>query len=203
MKHNFCIIMAGGIGSRFWPMSRTSHPKQFIDILGTGTTLIQQTFERFVRVCPPENILVVTNSIYKNLVLEQLPQISEQQVLCEPSRRNTAPCACTAARVAIGAVAPTVLLVQEAADALIGTKVDEAALDMAAEAVRAACKPIDDKRSSAAYRIRISGTIFKRAAQTALSARSRAGPNRQRASLQMKLDASRGSPSPSYCATSG
>ncbi|MGE5383179.1 MAG: mannose-1-phosphate guanylyltransferase [Omnitrophica WOR_2 bacterium] len=91
-KNNFCIIMAGGIGSRFWPMSRKDHPKQFIDILGTGQTLIQATFNRFIRVCPPENIYIVTNETYRNLVLEQLPQIKKEQVLCEPSRRNTAPC---------------------------------------------------------------------------------------------------------------
>lgn len=91
-KNNFCIIMAGGIGSRFWPMSRKDHPKQFIDILGTGQTLIQATFNRFVRVCPPENIYIVTNETYRNLVLEQLPQLKKEQVLCEPSRRNTAPC---------------------------------------------------------------------------------------------------------------
>ena len=84
--------MAGGIGSRFWPMSKTSHPKQFIDILGTGTTLIQQTFNRFLKICPKENILIVTNQIYKDLVMEQLPDISESQVLCEPIGRNTAPC---------------------------------------------------------------------------------------------------------------
>jgi mannose-1-phosphate guanylyltransferase len=84
--------MAGGIGSRFWPMSKTSHPKQFIDILGTGTTLIQQTFNRFLKICPKENILIVTNQIYKDLVMEQLPDISESQVLCEPVGRNTAPC---------------------------------------------------------------------------------------------------------------
>lgn len=97
MKNNYCIIMAGGVGSRFWPMSRTSHPKQFIDILGTGTTLIQQTFQRFLHVCPPENIYIVTNKIYKDLVKEQLPEISDEQVLCEPSRRNTAPCIAYAA----------------------------------------------------------------------------------------------------------
>jgi mannose-1-phosphate guanylyltransferase len=91
-KNYYCVIMAGGIGARFWPMSRSSHPKQFIDILGTGQTLIQQTFERLTRLCPPENILIVTNGIYKELVLNQLPQISEEQVLCEPMRRNTAPC---------------------------------------------------------------------------------------------------------------
>lgn len=84
--------MAGGIGARFWPMSKTSKPKQFIDILGTGTTLIQQTFNRFLNVCPKENILIVTNQVYKELVLEQLEGISEQQVLLEPCRRNTAPC---------------------------------------------------------------------------------------------------------------
>lgn len=91
-KNNFCIIMAGGIGARFWPMSRKDHPKQFIDILGTGETLIQATFKRFLKICPAENIYVVTNDMYRDLVLQQLPLLSSQQVLCEPSRRNTAPC---------------------------------------------------------------------------------------------------------------
>lgn len=90
-KNNFCIIMAGGVGARFWPMSRQNHPKQFIDILGTGETLIQSTFRRFEKVCPPENIYIVTNEIYKEQVLKQLP-VSKEQVLCEPTRRNTAPC---------------------------------------------------------------------------------------------------------------
>jgi len=90
--HYFCVIMAGGIGARFWPMSRTSHPKQFIDILGTGETLIQQTFNRFARVMPQENIYIVTNDIYSDLVREQIPSISPDQILLEPSRRNTAPC---------------------------------------------------------------------------------------------------------------
>ena len=84
--------MAGGIGARFWPMSRTSHPKQFIDILGTGETLIQQTFNRFARICPTENIYIVTNEIYKDLIQEQIPEMAPEQILCEPSRRNTAPC---------------------------------------------------------------------------------------------------------------
>jgi mannose-1-phosphate guanylyltransferase len=92
-KNNyFCVIMAGGIGSRFWPMSRISHPKQFIDILGTGKTLIQQTFDRLKNICPPGNIYIVTNSIYKEMVMNQLEGITEEQVLCEPMRRNTAPC---------------------------------------------------------------------------------------------------------------
>jgi mannose-1-phosphate guanylyltransferase len=84
--------MAGGIGSRFWPLSKTSRPKQFIDILGTGETLIQQTFRRLNLICSAENILVVTNAEYKEMVLEQLPQLKEEQVLAEPMRRNTAPC---------------------------------------------------------------------------------------------------------------
>jgi mannose-1-phosphate guanylyltransferase len=91
-KNNYCVIMAGGIGTRFWPISRTSHPKQFIDILGTGQTLIQQTYSRFKKIIPEENIYIVTNEIYKNLVREQLPEIKDAQVICEPARRNTAPC---------------------------------------------------------------------------------------------------------------
>jgi mannose-1-phosphate guanylyltransferase len=91
-KHNFCVIMAGGIGARFWPMSRTSHPKQFIDILGTGETLIQQTYKRFTKICPRENIYIVTNEIYVDLVNQQIPEVQPAQILAEPSRRNTAPC---------------------------------------------------------------------------------------------------------------
>ncbi|MCB0823421.1 MAG: mannose-1-phosphate guanylyltransferase [Bacteroidales bacterium] len=90
-NNNYCVIMAGGIGARFWPMSRTSHPKQFIDILGTGRTLIQQTFDRFLPTCPKENIYIVTNDIYKQMILDQLPELTPDQVLCEPMRRNTAP----------------------------------------------------------------------------------------------------------------
>jgi mannose-1-phosphate guanylyltransferase len=91
-RNNFCVIMAGGVGSRFWPLSRLEKPKQFLDILGIGKTLLQQTFDRFKKVCPVENILVVTSVIYKDLVLSQLPEILETNVLLEPNRRNTAPC---------------------------------------------------------------------------------------------------------------
>jgi len=84
--------MAGGVGSRFWPMSKTKNPKQFIDVLGTGKTLIQQTFDRFKPICPADNIYVVTNDIYYNLVKEQLPEINSNHILTEPLRRNTAPC---------------------------------------------------------------------------------------------------------------
>lgn len=91
-KHDYCIIMAGGVGVRFWPLSTTAQPKQFIDILGTGETLIQMTFKRFERIVPAENIYVVTNLLYRDLVKQQLPTLSENQILCEPARRNTAPC---------------------------------------------------------------------------------------------------------------
>ena len=92
MKNNYCVIVAGGIGSRFWPMSRTSHPKQFMDILGTGQTLLQQTYDRFLRLCPKENIYIVTNESYIGLVKEQIAGIKMDNILSEPSRKNTAPC---------------------------------------------------------------------------------------------------------------
>jgi mannose-1-phosphate guanylyltransferase len=84
--------MAGGVGTRFWPMSTTGHPKQFLDILGTGRTLIQQTFDRFKDLCPAQNIYVVTSESYEQLVAEQLPELPKENILTEPSRRNTAPC---------------------------------------------------------------------------------------------------------------
>ncbi|TXC81802.1 mannose-1-phosphate guanylyltransferase [Luteibaculum oceani] len=96
-QNHYAVIMAGGIGSRFWPMSTDAFPKQFHDVLGTGKTLIQQTFSRLNKTIPAENILVVTNSAYKSLVAEQLPEMKEAHILCEPSRRNTAPCIAYAA----------------------------------------------------------------------------------------------------------
>lgn len=92
MKDNYCILMAGGIGSRFWPMSTEEFPKQFHDVLGTGKTLLQASFDRMLLACPKENIFIVTNSDYKELVQSQLPGIDESQILLEPSRKNTAPC---------------------------------------------------------------------------------------------------------------
>lgn len=91
-KNNYCVIMAGGVGTRFWPMSRTARPKQFIDILGTGESLIQQTYNRFKKFIPVENIFVVTNISYKSLVKEQLTDIDDSRIICETARRNTAPC---------------------------------------------------------------------------------------------------------------
>jgi len=118
LKNNYCVIMAGGVGTRFWPMSRTSRPKQFIDILGVGKTLIQLTFDRFRKICPPENVFVVTNTIYKDLVLEQLPELSENQVLCEPAMRNTAPCIAYA-NYKINEINPEALVVVAPSDHLI------------------------------------------------------------------------------------
>ena len=91
-SNNYCVIMAGGIGSRFWPLSKQKSPKQFLDILGTGKTLIQMAFDRFASICPAENYYIVTNEQYKDIVLEQLPRLKPEQVLLEPIMRNTAPC---------------------------------------------------------------------------------------------------------------
>ncbi len=88
----YTVIMAGGIGSRFWPISRTQKPKQFLDILGTGTSLIRQTFLRVSKFCKPENVYVVTGAEYKDQIHEHIPELRSEQVLLEPMRRNTAPC---------------------------------------------------------------------------------------------------------------
>ena len=91
-NNNHLVIMAGGIGSRFWPMSTQECPKQFIDVMGCGRTLIQLTVDRFEGVCPRENVWVVTSERYAQTVREQLPEIPEENILKEPCRRNTAPC---------------------------------------------------------------------------------------------------------------
>jgi mannose-1-phosphate guanylyltransferase len=92
ISNTYVAIMAGGIGSRFWPLSRVSHPKQFLDILGTGRTLIQQTFDRFTKLVPVENIFVVTANEYIGVTQQQLPQLPKENILGEPFRKNTAPC---------------------------------------------------------------------------------------------------------------
>ncbi len=91
-KNHYVAIMAGGIGSRFWPMSRTGFPKQFLDILHTGRTLIQSTYDRYLQFIPNQNIYVVTSFDYKEIVAAQLPDLPAENILCEPSRKNTAPC---------------------------------------------------------------------------------------------------------------
>ncbi len=97
MKNNYCVIMGGGIGSRFWPFSRESYPKQFLDFFGNGRSLLQMTFDRFSKIIPVENIYIVTNEAYFDLMKEQLPELADHQILLEPCRRNTAPCIAYAA----------------------------------------------------------------------------------------------------------
>lgn len=109
-KNYYAVLMAGGVGSRFWPVSTTQFPKQFHDMLGTGETLIQKTFSRLTRLIPQENILVLTNEIYNDIVLEQLPQLSVEQVVLEPAMRNTAPCILYAA-LKIKKINPDALMV--------------------------------------------------------------------------------------------
>ena len=91
-KNYYAILMAGGVGSRFWPVSTQQFPKQFHDMLGTGDTLIQKTFQRLEKIVPTENIFILTNENYKDLVFEQLPNVTDRQVVLEPAMRNTAPC---------------------------------------------------------------------------------------------------------------
>ncbi len=96
-KNYFAVIMAGGVGSRFWPVSTSKFPKQFHDMLGSGETLLQHTFNRLAKVVPYEHILILTNQDYKEMVKEQLPNISDEQIFLEPALRNTAPCILLAA----------------------------------------------------------------------------------------------------------
>lgn len=93
-ENNYLVILAGGAGSRFWPISSEELPKQFLDILGCGRTLIQLTLERFNGLIPKENVWVVTAEKYREIVMEQLPEVPSSNILCEPCRRNTAPCIC-------------------------------------------------------------------------------------------------------------
>ena len=118
MKDNYCVIMGGGIGSRFWPFSREDRPKQFLDFFGVGRSLIQQTFDRFNQLIPTENIFIATNKSYADLVKEQLPEIKENQILLEPTRRNTAPCVAYAT-YRILAINPNANIVVTPADHLI------------------------------------------------------------------------------------
>lgn len=91
-ENNYVVIMAGGIGSRFWPYSRNHNPKQFLDIFGIGKSLLRMTYERFLPIAPKENIFIVSNDLYEDKIREQLPELDPDQILLEPNRRNTAPC---------------------------------------------------------------------------------------------------------------
>ena len=117
-SHRFCVIMCGGIGSRFWPYSRTDLPKQFIDFLGTGRSLLQMSYDRILPVVPKENIIILTNAQYADKVKEQLPDLDDSQVLLEPARRNTAPCLAWAAWH-IAAIDPEASIIVTPSDHLI------------------------------------------------------------------------------------
>ena len=97
MEHTYAVIMAGGVGSRFWPTSTAQKPKQFLDILGTGESLLQQTYRRMSRIVPTENIYIVTHADYADQCMAQLPKLPAANIIAEPARRNTAPCVAYAA----------------------------------------------------------------------------------------------------------
>ncbi|GHT02432.1 mannose-1-phosphate guanylyltransferase [Bacteroidia bacterium] len=118
MENNYCVIMSGGIGSRFWPFSRGNKPKQFLDFFGTGRSLLQQTYDRFAKIVPKENIYIATNEQYAELTKQQLPELQDYQLLLEPTRRNTAPCIAYAA-YHIQAINPKASIVVTPADHLI------------------------------------------------------------------------------------
>ena len=118
IDNRYCVIMCGGVGSRFWPYSRSSRPKQFIDFFGTGRSLLQMAVERIEGIVPPSNIILITNKQYAPLIAEQLPQIAPEQILLEPARRNTAPCIAWAA-YHISAINPDALIMVAPSDHLI------------------------------------------------------------------------------------
>lgn len=122
-NHRYCVIMCGGVGSRFWPYSRSCRPKQFIDFLGTGRTLLQMCYDRVKPLVPENNIIVVTNAIYADLVREQLPHIDPAHILLEPCRRNTAPCIAWAANH-IYALDPQASMIVTPSDHLITNEIE-------------------------------------------------------------------------------
>jgi len=119
--NNYCVIMAGGFGSRFWPLCSLNKAKQFIDLLGTGESMIQSTFRRFESICPRENIIIVTTKAHESQVRKHIPDLLPHQVLCEPFRRNTAPCIAYAASV-INSINPNANVIVTPSDhAIFGT----------------------------------------------------------------------------------
>jgi mannose-1-phosphate guanylyltransferase len=117
-KNLYVALMAGGVGTRFWPYSRNSHPKQFLDVMGTGKSLLRSTYERFLPLCPSENIFVIIHEEHLTITLEQLPELKESQVLAEPMRKNTTPCIAYACHK-IAKINPDAVLVVSPSDHLI------------------------------------------------------------------------------------
>lgn len=139
-KNIYVVIMAGGIGSRFWPFSRTTRPKQFLDVLGTGKSLLQMTYERFLQITDGDKILVVTNEDYGQLVSEQLPDIDKDQILLEPVKRNTAPCIAYAAYKIMEKDPNGVMVVTPSDHTIFGDEKFNSVINSACEAAEA-----DDK----------------------------------------------------------
>lgn len=155
MENNYCIIMAGGIGSRFWPLSTPKTPKQFLDVLGLGKSLLQMTFDRLKATAPAKNIYVVTNAAYFDMVQEQLPEICKDQILTEPMRKNTAPCI-TYAAAKIYSINPEANLVIAPSDHLIlkeekFTEMIEVALEAANKEERLITLGIKPSRPDTGY----------------------------------------------------
>lgn len=123
----YCVIMAGGAGTRFWPKSRKNLPKQFLDIFGTGKSFIRMTYERFARKITADHFIVVTNARYRDLVLEHIPELRPEQILCEPVGRNTAPCICYAA-YSLRKTAPNAAMIVTPSDHIVR---DDEAFDKA------------------------------------------------------------------------
>jgi mannose-1-phosphate guanylyltransferase len=147
--------MAGGIGSRFWPMSTPAHPKQFLDVLGIGKSLIRMTYDRLLSIAPAENIFVVTNTRYTDLVAEQIPEMDRSRILTEPKRKNTAPCIAYAA-AKIHAIDPNATLIITPSDHLIlkeqrFTEIIEIAVDQANSAERLVTLGIQPSRPDTGY----------------------------------------------------
>jgi mannose-1-phosphate guanylyltransferase len=135
-QHTYLVVMAGGIGSRFWPFSRTNHPKQFHDVLGVGRSMLQLTVDRFAGICPPENVYVVTNRDYRGLVRQHLPELPTDQILGEPIGRNTAPCIAYASyRIALRDT-QAVVVVTPADHAVVREEEFRRVISLAVEAAR-------------------------------------------------------------------
>jgi len=121
MNNTYSLIMAGGVGSRFWPMSTQHKPKQFLDVLGIGKSLLRLTFERLLNVSDASKVYILTNESYRSLVLEQLPELSNEQVICEPERKNTAPCIAFAAAKILSKNADATLLISPSDHLIVNT----------------------------------------------------------------------------------
>ncbi|MCR5444533.1 MAG: mannose-1-phosphate guanylyltransferase [Bacteroidales bacterium] len=132
-EHVWTVVMAGGLGSRFWPVSQTDNPKQFIDVVGVGRSMLQLTFERFERICPRDHIIIVTGEAYVSRVREQLPGLKSYQVLAEPLRRNTAPCVAYAAAIIRERDAEATLIVSPADHAVFRKGKFQADMEQAVE----------------------------------------------------------------------